>query len=201
MIPADHRTRRHKRRVLLVQLVTLFRIPLAVTFLIVLSVLPLSNTAVWVCLLLLVANELSDLLDGVLARRLDAVTEWGAMLDPYADSMSRLIIYFALAVNELALLVLPLLMALRDITVAYARIIMSWHGQSVSAKRSGKIKAWFLGVGAFLLLLGPFYWELMGDWTIRVISWILILVTIASAVEYVASAFSLATASMTKKQP
>jgi len=149
------------------------------------------------CLILLGLIELSDLLDGFSARRLGIVSEQGAMLDPYADSVSRLIVFWSMAsaqynATHYIIFLVPLVMALRDVTVAYSRIILTKHNRSVAAKRSGKIKAVVQGVGAFFILLGPVYWNFTGSWTTHLFSWIVIIATAASVVEYAASAISVA---------
>lgn len=142
------------------------------------------------CLALLGLIEISDLLDGFSARRLGIVSEEGAMLDPYADSVSRLIVFWSMASVNYIIFLVPLVMALRDVTVAYSRIVLTRHNRSVAAKKSGKIKAIVQGVGAFAILLGPVYWKWIGTWPKVVLSWIVIIATAASVVEYAASAIS-----------
>jgi len=173
---------------ILIQSVTLARIPLAIIFSIVLQTGKFAvSTLIWSTVLLLLI-EATDLLDGIFARRHSLVSEYGAMLDPFADSLSRLIIYWSLSTQGLVLFLVPLCMAIRDITVAYARILLAKKNQSVSARSSGKIKATVQAVGSFLLLFGPVYWNYTGDWTINVLSGIIITVTLLSAVEYVRDA-------------
>ena len=178
---------------LLVQFFTIVRIPIAV----LLAVL-LVNTERWTWgTILFYASlsgliEISDLLDGHFARKYGIVTEWGAMLDPYADSVSRLITYWGLAMASLIIPLVPLCMALRDITVAYCRITLTRFGKTVSAKRSGKIKAIFQGVGAILIILGPLYWPYTGKWTLHLLSWLIIGVTMFSIIEYAHGAVSAA---------
>lgn len=173
---------------ILIQSITLARIPLAILFSIVLLTSEYRiSTLVW-CVLLLLAIEATDLLDGIFARRHSLVSEYGAMLDPYADSLSRLIIYWSLSVENLVLFLVPLSMALRDITVAYSRILLAKKNRSVSARTSGKIKALVQAIGSFLVLLGPLYWEFTGYWIFYVLSGIIIIVTLFSAVEYVRDA-------------
>ncbi len=184
-----------KSNFIIVQLITLSRIPMAMIFGITLNVCDWSYGMLLFCLILLGLIELSDLLDGFSARRLNLVSEHGAMLDPYADSVSRLIVFWSMASAQYhsvhyILFLVPLVMALRDVTVAYSRIILTKHNRSVAAKRSGKIKAIVQGVGAFFILLGPVYWPYIGDWTRYLFSWIIIIATAASVVEYAASAIS-----------
>lgn len=188
MQPTDSRHRKNGFR--LVQTLTLLRLPLAAAFAGVLLSSHLSHSALIVSTVLLGLLELTDLFDGILARKIGVVSEWGAMLDPYSDSISRLTVYWALAYRGLALALVPLVMACRDVTVAYCRIILTRRGRSVSAKLSGKIKAQVQAIGSIFILLGPFYWAHVGRWTIPALSWFVVAVTLASAIEYVAAAVS-----------
>ena len=192
----NSRQRRNTFR--LVQTLTLARPPLAAAFATVLlcfeqspSVLVKESPFVLiVCTVLLVLMELTDLLDGIIARRTGVVSEWGATLDPYADSISRITVYWALAYRGFAMALVPLVMACRDVTVAYSRIVLARLGRSVAAKRSGKIKGEVQSVGGVLILLGPFYWPYTGEWTMQALSWTVIVVTLGSVVEYVVAALA-----------
>lgn len=177
-------------RFFIVQAMTTIRVPFAIIIAILLLVFERTPTTSIISLIILCMSELSDMLDGLLARHLKVVSTWGAMLDPYSDSISRLIIYWTLAVAHLAIPLLPLAMAVRDVTVAYCRIILMKSGQPVSARWSGKIKAWAQGLGSIFLLLGPFYWKYTGTWTIYAISWIVLIVTLGSIVEYAIGAYA-----------
>lgn len=181
-------TRKATTGYIALQIMTLIRIPMAVAFGLILVYTSPSDLKLIACLALLGLIEASDLLDGVIARRYGLVSEYGAMLDPYADSITRLIVYWSMAAHDLVLFLVPLAMALRDVTVAYARISLAKKNRTVSAKRSGKIKAMFQAIGAFVALLGPYYWDKIGDWSFFALSWVLITVTLLSAVEYVRAA-------------
>ncbi len=171
----------------LVQTLTAVRVPLAIAFASVLLLSTADSTRLLVCLALLVLQEVSDMLDGALARRLGVVSRWGQIFDPFADSVSRLIVYWALAQAGLALAVVPLVMALRDVTVAYSRLVAADHGGSVSARLSGKVKALVQGLGAMFLTAAPLHapW---GGVSPAMVSWIVLLVTAGSAVDYVLAA-------------
>lgn len=177
------------RGYILIQSITLVRIPLAVIFFIVLTVGRESTLMLVVALCLLLLIETTDAVDGHIARHFNLASEYGATLDPYADSISRLLVYSALASKNLVLLLVPLTMALRDITVAYARILLAKMNRSVSARISGKIKAIIQAFGSFLAILGPYYWDRIGNWSFYVLSWIIISVTFLSSIEYVRDAF------------
>ena len=187
---------------LVVQALTFVRIPLSVAFAACLLSLGWSSAGVrTLLLLLLIFAETTDWLDGLVARRLGVVSEWGAMYDPYADSVSRLIVYWAEAVSGLVTPLVPLVMALRDVTVAYCRVVLSRHGRTVSAKLSGKIKAHVQAIVAVLALLGPLYWARTGNWTVHALSWIVIVVTAASVIQYVGAALSAGRVVRTSRGP
>lgn len=175
-------------RFFLVVLLTISRGPLAVSF----AVLFLTAGPGWMRvvlgLLLLAAMELTDLLDGFAARRFGVATEWGAALNPYMDSFSRLIVYWTLACAGLTLPLVPLVMALRDVTVAYCRIFLARAGHTVAANWSGKIKAVVQGVTAIVIVGEPVYRRLLGSWPASLGAWVVIVVTLASAAVYVKQA-------------
>jgi CDP-diacylglycerol--glycerol-3-phosphate 3-phosphatidyltransferase len=169
---------------------TLARIPLAAIFALLQLTAPTGGSRYTIGLLLLILIEGTDALDGCAARYFKLQSEAGATLDPFADSLARLIVYWTLAEKGLVLHLVPLCMALRDVTVAYSRIVLAKKQLSVSAKLSGKIKAIFQAAGAFAAFCSPLYVQSTGPLTIYVLSWIVITVTLLSSVEYVRSAVS-----------
>lgn len=193
MKSVEEKTIKKSHRYILLQSMTLIRIPVAILFLVVLRYGKETTLTLVLNFVLLLIIEFSDLFDGKIARRFGLVSESGATLDPFADSVSRLIVYWALGTKGLVILFVPLVMALRDITVAYSRIVLAQNNRTVSAKKSGKLKASVQAVGAFLALLGPYYWEYTGRWVFYALSWIIIAVTFLSSIEYVKDALSPAT--------
>jgi CDP-diacylglycerol--glycerol-3-phosphate 3-phosphatidyltransferase len=175
-------------RFFVVFILTISRGPLAIFFAVLFLTAEPGWTRVALGIFVLVAMELTDLLDGFVARRFGVVTEWGAALDPYMDSFSRLVVYWTLACAELVLPLVPLVMALRDVTVAYCRIFLARAGHTVAANWSGKIKAVVQGVTAMVIVGEPVYRDLLGSWPTSLGAWVVIVVTLASAAEYVKQA-------------
>lgn len=184
-----------RRRLLVIQGITLVRIPLAVVFLLLLTFAPGSLLRTGVCLLLWGLLELSDLADGILARRLKLESDVGRMLDPYADSASRLLVYWALARAGYIGWAVPLVMALRDVSVAYCRVVMARGNTGVAARTLGKVKAQIQAFGGLLALLGPLYWPITGRWPVTVLSWVVALGTAVSLWPYARDAWRTATRS------
>ena len=173
-----------RRGFLIVQLITGSRIPLAVAFCLFALTLRSWSWAVLVGALILAIIEVSDAIDGLVARRLGVVSPLGEMLDPYADSFSRLVVFWTLSQCGLVFAAVPLVMALRDVTVAYCRIMLAQSGSSVSARLGGKIKAHVQAYGSIAAWIGPGYWSWLGEWTIPALSWIVIIVTVYSSYDY-----------------
>lgn len=179
----------NRKKFLLVMSLTLVRIPLALLFTLLYSLTENTTTRAWIGLLILTCIELSDGLDGYLARRFKVVSEAGAMFDPYTDSLSRLIIYYTYAVNRMTMMSVPMVMAIRDVTVAYCRIILARRQVSVAALKSGKIKAIVQAVAAFVLCLSPYFVQFTSDGLYATVSWIVMIATAASCLEYIRAAY------------
>jgi CDP-diacylglycerol--glycerol-3-phosphate 3-phosphatidyltransferase len=98
--------------------------------------------------------ELTDALDGYVARRFAQVTDLGKVLDPMADGVARVTILLAFTLPPVQLptwLVLPFLF--RDAMTATLRIVCAWRGIVLAARASGKIKAVVQACTAFLVLI------------------------------------------------
>ena len=99
--------------------------------------------AIWVIFLTI---EISDLIDGVVARALDQVTDMGKLLDPFADVIARLTYFVCFVATGImpAWAFLPILY--RELGVTYLRMIMYKDGFAMAANRGGKIKAVIYGI-------------------------------------------------------
>jgi CDP-diacylglycerol--glycerol-3-phosphate 3-phosphatidyltransferase len=115
---------------------------------------PLLLLGVWICFMVM---EVSDLLDGHLARMFKQETELGKVLDPFADSISRLTYFVALAGSGILPVWILLILVYRDMAVAYIRVMTSRERVMMPARVSGKLKAWIYavagiaGIGVFSL--------------------------------------------------
>ncbi len=110
--------------------------------------------AAGVAILLVLAGleELTDALDGPVARRYGTPGVVGGVLDPLADSLARLAMYFAMALAGWVTIAAPLAMAGRDIVAAYMRVFQALAGGRTSARLSGKLKAIVQGGGVFVIV-------------------------------------------------
>jgi len=86
--------------------------------------------------------EVSDLADGFFARLLHQESELGKVLDPFADSLSRLSCFFAFTIVGLMPWWIFLIAFYRDLWVSFLRVNLAKKGMVQGARLSGKIKAW-----------------------------------------------------------
>ncbi len=98
--------------------------------------------------------ELTDIFDGFLARKRNQVTNLGKVLDPMADSLFRLSVFFTFTQGAVQL---PLLIVLvffwRDSIVNTLRSLCAVQGIPLAARTSGKIKAIIQATVTFFILI------------------------------------------------
>lgn len=145
----------------------------------------------YVLLGLLTLSELSDALDGFLARKYNQVSDLGKLIDPMADSIYRISIFLTFTQPPVSIPIpLIFIFIYRDSVISYLRTICALKGFTLAARKSGKIKAVLQAFAAFcvLILMIP---ESLGIITTATLSsastWIIGIVaiyTVYSAVEY-----------------
>ncbi|MGI9479669.1 MAG: CDP-diacylglycerol--glycerol-3-phosphate 3-phosphatidyltransferase [Hyphomicrobiaceae bacterium] len=107
----------------------------------------------WVALALMVLCEVSDWLDGYLARRMGWVSSSGKVLDPMADSLYRISVFVALVANGWMPLWMLLIMAARDLGISEVRLLAQRARITLAARSSGKVKAAVQGIAQFVAVL------------------------------------------------
>ncbi len=85
--------------------------------------------------------ELTDLIDGYMARKHGQVTDLGKLLDPMADSIYRDTIFLCLAVDRQVTIFLVLPIFYRDSIISTLRTVCAYKGIVLAARKSGKMKA------------------------------------------------------------
>ncbi len=85
--------------------------------------------------------ELTDLLDGKVARKLNQISDTGKLLDPFADSLARLTYFLCFTMAGVLEVWVFLIILYRDLGVSFVRLMMARRGIAMSARFSGKLKA------------------------------------------------------------
>lgn len=184
---------------------TVGRLALTAAFVVVLSYYGYPDANPWalpIALALFVAAAVTDALDGYFARRWNAVSVFGRVVDPAADKVLVLgaMVFLASpiflasdlgrAVSGLEPWMVATILA-REFMVTSIRAVLEAEGVSFAASRSGKLKMVLQSVGvplAMLLIwvanpadLAPGGWA---RWTLDLLFWGVTLVTVASGLPY-----------------
>lgn len=108
----------------------------------------------YILILILLICEFTDLFDGFIARKLNKVTDLGKILDPMADSVTRLTVLFTFTQGIIKLpLILIFVFLFREFLINTLRTICALKGHALAARKTGKIKAVLQAVICFLILL------------------------------------------------
>ncbi len=190
---------------------TLVRIALSPLFLILYLYYPAFHISLSTLPLILLGimaiAEVSDLLDGYLARKTNQVTDLGKLLDPMADSIFRISVFltFTQGVVELPLL-LVFAFFYRDLIISTLRTVCALRGLTLAARLSGKIKAVVQAVAAFFILIAmTFYAQgYIGLAELQNLSFYSALIaaiyTVYSGVEYVIANYSYIKKALTRSR-
>jgi CDP-diacylglycerol---glycerol-3-phosphate 3-phosphatidyltransferase len=131
-------------------------------------------------LTIVIISELTDAFDGHVARARGEVTDFGKLLDPLADSISRISIFVAF----MAVGIIPWWMVLvffyRDSLISTMRTVCAYRGEVVAARISGKIKAIVQATAIIAILVGRvatlFFPALLPEELLNQITWWLVLI-------------------------
>ncbi|SCA64118.1 CDP-diacylglycerol--glycerol-3-phosphate 3-phosphatidyltransferase [Chlamydiales bacterium SCGC AG-110-P3] len=107
----------------------------------------------YVLLLIMGLNEASDACDGYLARKLNQVTDFGKIVDPMADSISRLTYFLSFTTGPVQLpLLLVFVFLYRDAVISTLRTLCALRGFALAARGSGKLKAAIQFIAVVIIL-------------------------------------------------
>jgi CDP-diacylglycerol--glycerol-3-phosphate 3-phosphatidyltransferase len=126
---------------------------------------------------------LTDMLDGIWARRKNQITTLGKLLDPIADKL--LVASALICLVELGTVAswMAIILIGRGIAVTGLRAIASSQGHHIQASRLGKIKMWVEATAISLLILGK---NILGQFYFLALVglWLAIAVSLISGAKY-----------------
>ncbi len=140
--------------------ITLFRIALAPVFAGLFSAWFAWREPAWLVLawIVFLVSELSDILDGWVARKFGDTSDLGKLLDPFSDVLSRLTIFLCLLLAGVAPLWFVLIVLYREVSMTFLRLLIVQKGVVQGASSGGKLKAWlyfFASVAGLLQVTWP----------------------------------------------
>jgi CDP-diacylglycerol--glycerol-3-phosphate 3-phosphatidyltransferase len=132
--------------------------------------------------------ELTDVLDGYFARKYKQVSDFGKLLDPFADSVSRFSVFLSFLVTGHARIWMIVIIFYRDALVSWIRANAASKNVIISARASGKIKAMVQGpVIIAIVFMTVMNHASPNPQLFRVSSWLMIgatVITALSGVDY-----------------
>ncbi len=118
------------------------------------------NLASILTIILWACTELTDLLDGHIARSKNLVTDLGKVMDPFADTFSRLTYFVCLSGAGIMPLWTFMLIMWREFSILFIRMLMMGKGKPVAANIWGKSKAVLYAVSGAMGIL----FIALGNW-------------------------------------
>ncbi len=166
---------------------TLFRIFL-VPILVAVLLTELPDKEFWGLGIFLLA-ALTDLMDGIIARRTNRITVTGTLLDPIADKLLMSAAFISLVELGLAPAWMVTVIVGREFAVTALRMVAMTQNVPIAANRWGKAKTTSQVVAVSILILG----KKLGKWAIlgHVALWVALVLTVISMVTYFWQNFSI----------
>jgi CDP-diacylglycerol--glycerol-3-phosphate 3-phosphatidyltransferase len=102
---------------------------------------------------LFIVSEISDMVDGLLARKRNEVSDFGKLFDPFADTLVQLTYFLCFVLDRLMPVPLFLVVLYREYSILFVRNLMLKKGIAMGARMGGKIKTVaYIGAASLALL-------------------------------------------------
>ncbi len=153
----------------------------------------LSTLSAVLLLILWVLIELSDLADGIIARKRGLVTDLGKVLDPFSDTLAHLTYFVAFVAVGVMPVWAFIIVMYREFSIIFLRMLMMKTGKAVAANIWGKSKTVLYAVsgiaGIFYVcadrLLDQTGWKSIADPVLLILFAITALASVVSFLTYV----------------
>jgi len=132
---------------------TFFRIILAPVFFIIYLFAGEAKWTVPVLWIIFIVSEITDYFDGLAARKLNDISDFGKLFDPFADTLMQITCFLCFVIDGIFPAILFLLVIYREFGILFIRNLMLKKGVTLAARLGGKIKtvSYIVAGGAALL--------------------------------------------------
>lgn len=104
----------------------------------------ISNNYFW-CGLVFLISGISDVLDGIIARKCSMVSDLGKILDPIADKLTQVVIVLCLVIKYHILLPMFVVLFFKELFTLFAAVhVLSNGGKPISARWWGKLSTFVI---------------------------------------------------------
>ena len=114
-------------------------------------------------LLLVVYMEISDLIDGKIARKHNLVTDLGKVFDPFSDMFMHLSLFFAFVLSSYMSMIVFAVCLWRELIMLLMRNLLSSRSVSFPANIFGKSKTMIFAIITFLTLILNILLNILGE--------------------------------------
>jgi CDP-diacylglycerol--glycerol-3-phosphate 3-phosphatidyltransferase len=102
---------------------------------------------------LFIVSEISDMIDGKVARSRKEVSDFGKLFDPFADTLVQIAYFLVFVIDGIFPAALFLVVLYREFSILFIRNLMLKKGIAMGARMGGKIKTvTYIAAGAVALL-------------------------------------------------
>ncbi|MGI6498967.1 MAG: CDP-alcohol phosphatidyltransferase family protein [Oscillospiraceae bacterium] len=137
--------------------------------------------AYWLAAIVIGISGLTDILDGIIARKFNMITDPGKLLDPVADKLTQIAIVFCLSIQFVPMRVLMVTLIIKELIILLLTYLAARKKSINSAQWYGKLCTVILFIVIVVHILIPFLSETV-SWTLSMIA---IGFTVLSLVMYI----------------
>ena len=130
--------------------------------------------AYWVAAVIIGISGITDIADGIIARKYNMVTNVGKILDPVADKLTQIAIVFCLSVQFMPMRVLLVVLAIKELIILLLTYLSAKKKSINNAQWYGKLCTVVLFIVTVIHILFPFLTE--------TVSWVLSMTAMAFAI-------------------
>jgi len=139
-----------------------------------------------VAALLAILLEITDIMDGQVARRYGAVTNFGKLFDPFSDAFCRFTLFLGLYAIGVADLWMIMVIFYRDASISFFRTVAAVRNVVLAARPSGKLKAIVQGVGTQVIFVALvwFAYQPSQTWLEPIPWWTMVVITVVTGASF-----------------
>ncbi len=119
----------------------------------------------YLALAIFVIASITDIIDGYIARHYNAITEFGKVLDPFADKLMKMSSLISLAIANLVPLWVAILMIVCDLAMIISGLCLYKKKITIQSNWIGKAGTFVISLGVVL----SFFTQWLGDTNVYVI--------------------------------